>query len=96
MEEYIPGVRVLAVDGEDWYGDPLTRGIVGFCPPGLGRRFAQVLSRPEGLIAFAGAELTTAATFWGWMEGAVDTGHEAARYVANAIARQSLEPTAVR
>lgn len=96
VEEYIPGVRVLAVDGEDWYGDPLTRGIVGFCPPGLGRRFAQVLSRPEGPIAFAGAELTTAATFWGWMEGAVDTGHEAARYVANVMARQSLEPTAVQ
>jgi hypothetical protein len=87
VEEYIPGVRVLAVDGEDWYNDPLTRGIVGFCPTGLGRRFAQVLSRPEGPIAFAGAELTTAATFWGWMEGAVETGHEAARYASNWIAR---------
>ena len=92
VEEYIPGVRVLAVDGEDWYGDPLTRGIVGFCPTGHGRRFSEVLARPEGPIAFAGAEFTTSATFWGWMEGAVDTGHEAARHVSNALSRPALDP----
>jgi hypothetical protein len=92
VEEYIPGVRVLAVDGEDWYGDPLTRGIVGFCPTGYGRRFSAVLARPEGPVAFAGAEFTTTATFWGWMEGAVDTGHEAARHVSNAVSRPALDP----
>lgn len=94
IEEYIPGVRVVAVDGEDWYGDPLTRGIVGFCPTGLGRRFSAVLVRPEGPIAFAGAEFTTSATFWGWMEGAVDTGPEAARYVSNTISRAALDSAA--
>jgi phytoene dehydrogenase-like protein len=96
VEEYLPGVRVLAVDGEDWYGDPLTRGIVGFAPTGRGRRFSEVLSRPEGPIAFAGAEFVTCATFWGWMEGAVDTAHDAARYVSNALARRALDPAAVR
>lgn len=88
VAEYIPGVRVIAVDGEDWYGDPLTRGIVGFTPTGMGRTFAETLGRPEGPVAFAGAELTPNATFWGWMEGAVDTGHDAARYAANWIARR--------
>ena len=33
-------VQVVAVDGENWYADPLTHGIVGFCPTGLGRTFA--------------------------------------------------------
>lgn len=92
IQEYIPGVRVLAVDGEDWYGDPLTRGIVGFCPPGLARSFSAVLSRPEGPIAFAGAEFVTTATFWGWMEGAVRTAHEAASYVSNTLSKPALDP----
>lgn len=95
IEEYIPGVRVLAVDGHDWYGDPLTRGIVGFCPPGKARRFSEVLSRPEGPIAFAGAEFVTTATFWGWMEGAVRTAHEAAGYVANALSSTSAAKPAL-
>lgn len=85
VQEYIPGVTVLAVDGEDWYNDPLTRGIVGFAPTNMGRHFSGVLARPEGTIAFAGAEFVTSATFWGWMEGAVDTAHEAARYIANTL-----------
>ena len=88
VEEFIPEVRVIAVDGEDWYGDPLTRGIVGFTPAGMGRKFAETLGRPEGPVVFAGAELTPNATFWGWMEGAVDTAHEAARYASNWIARR--------
>lgn len=92
IEEYIPGVQVIAVDGEDWYGDPLTRGIVGFCPTGSARRFSEVLSRPEGPIAFAGAEFVTTATFWGWMEGAVRTAHEAASYVSTALSRPALDP----
>ncbi len=89
VEEFLPQARVLAVDGEDWYGDPLTRGIVGFCPTGTARHFAAVVGRPEGALAFAGAELTQQATFWGWMEGAVDSGHEAARYAANRVKRST-------
>ena len=77
----------MAVDGEDWYADPLTHGIVGFCPTGVGRTFAAIMSRPEGLIAFAGAELTTDPLFWGWMEGAVDSGHDAACHAATLVDR---------
>ncbi|CAB4943058.1 MAG: FAD-dependent oxidoreductase [Actinobacteria bacterium] len=87
IAQLLPGARVVAVDGEDWYADPLTRGIVGFCPTGLGRTFAATMSRPEGLLAFAGAELTTDPLFWGWMEGAVESGHEAARHSAGLIDR---------
>ena len=87
VAEYLPEAQVLAVDGEDWYGDPFTRGIVGFPATGMGRRFAAVLGRPEGPVAFAGSELTPNATFWGWMEGAVESGHEAALYAANRTAQ---------
>lgn len=88
VREFLPEATVVAVDGEDWYTDPLTRGIVGFAPAGRARRFAEVLGRPDGLVTYAGAELTPHATFWGWMEGAVDTGHEAARYAANLLGRR--------
>jgi (S)-6-hydroxynicotine oxidase len=91
IAEFIPEARVLAVDGEDWYGDPLTRGIVGFCPTGLAQAFAEVMSRPQGRVAFAGAELTTAPTFWGWMEGAVESGHTAAQQVAGLLAGSGRE-----
>lgn len=80
--EYLPEATVVAVDGEDWYHDPLTRGIVGFCPTGSGRSFANVVGRPQGPVAFAGSELVSGVTFYGWIEGAIDSGHEAARYVA--------------
>ena len=88
VAELLPEARVVAVDGEDWYADPLTRGIVGFCPPGLARTFAHTMSRPAGPVAFAGSELTTSTTFWGWMEGAVESGHEAARHTSGVLARQ--------
>ena len=95
IEQLLPGARVLAVDGEDWYGDPLTHGIVGFCPTGLGRTFATTMGRGDGLVAFAGAELTSDPLFWGWMEGAVASGHDAARQVGLLVARQD-RPAAPR
>jgi monoamine oxidase len=85
VERYVPEARVVAVDGEDWFGDPLTQGIVGFPPAGQARRFAQTMSRPEGRLAFAGCEVTTSVLFWGWMEGAVESGHAAARQVAKVL-----------
>jgi monoamine oxidase len=91
VEEFIPEARVVAVDGEDWYGDPLTRGIVGFCPTGQAHAFAEVMGRPQGRLAFAGAELTTVPTFWGWMEGAVESGHSAAQQVAGLLAGPGRE-----
>lgn len=86
VAEFLPEATVLAVDGEDWYHDPLTRGIVGFCPVGLGQTFAHDMSRPQGRLAFAGAELVPGVLFFGWIEGAIQSGHEAARYIGTALA----------
>jgi monoamine oxidase len=88
IEQFLPEATVVAVDVEDWYHDPLTRGIVGFCPTGLGRSFADVLRRPEGPVAFAGSELPSGVLFYGWIEAAVDSGHAAARYVADIVSRR--------
>lgn len=89
IAQYLPEATVDAVDVEDWYHDPLTAGIVGFCPPGLGRSFTHVLSRPDGPVAFAGSELPSGVLFYGWIEAAVDSGHEAARYLAPVLTRRS-------
>ncbi|WP_375479760.1 flavin monoamine oxidase family protein [uncultured Jatrophihabitans sp.] len=85
VSQYLPDARVVAVDGEDWFGDPLSLGIVGFSPPGLAQSFADVMSRAEGRVVFAGSEMTIKPTFWGWMEGAVDSGHVAADSVASLV-----------
>ena len=87
IAEFLPEATVIAVDGEDWFHDPLTRGIVGFCPTGLGQRFAYDMSRPRGRLAFAGAELVPDVLFFGWIEGAIQSGHEAARYIGSVVPR---------
>jgi monoamine oxidase len=85
VAEFLPEATVVAVDGEDWFHDPLTKGIVGFCPTGLGRTFAHDMSRPQGRVAFAGAEMVPGVLFFGWIEGAVQSGHEAARYLGKVL-----------
>jgi (S)-6-hydroxynicotine oxidase len=87
LAEFLPEATLVAVDGEDWFHDPLTRGIVGFCPAGLGQRFSHVMSRPEGRLAFAGSELVPGVVFYGWIEGAIASGHEAARHVGTELRR---------
>jgi pseudooxynicotine oxidase len=85
VSQYLPEATVVAVDGEDWYHDPLTRGIVGFCPTGIGQDFSFVMSRPDDRVAFAGAEMVPGPLFYGWIEGAIESGHEAARYVGTRL-----------
>ena len=86
VAEFLPEATVLAVDGEDWYHDPLSRGIVGFCPTGLGQRFAHDMSRPQGRLAFAGSEMVSGVLFFGWIEGAIQSGQEAVRYLRTVLA----------
>jgi len=85
VAEFLPDANVVAVDGEDWYHDPLTRGIVGFCPTGLGQSFSYEMSRPQGRLAFAGSEMVPGVLFYGWIEGAIASGHEAARQIATVL-----------
>ena len=45
------------------------------------------MGRPQGPLAFAGSELVSGVTFYGWIEGAIDSGHEAARHAASVVRR---------
>ncbi|MGE2712829.1 flavin monoamine oxidase family protein [Mycolicibacterium litorale] len=79
VQQFIPEATVLAVDGEDWYGEPLTGGVQAYCPPGMSRTFSEIMGRPHGLIAFAGTEYGTTGPFWGWMEGALESSYQVSR-----------------
>jgi monoamine oxidase len=77
VREHMPQARVIASDAHDWNADPFSRGGWPAHPPGRLSRDASALQRPEGRIAFAGADI---ATRWiGWLEGALESGSRAAR-----------------
>lgn len=63
-----------------WNADPWSRGCpVGYGPPGVLREYGRFIREPVGRIHWAGTET---ATYWvGYMDGAVSSGHRAAREV---------------
>ncbi len=87
VEEYIPGVRVLAVDGEDPTSirEPRHRRALVSARPGPTGPPRRRAAEQGAATAFAGAELTTAATFWGCMKGGGGHRRSGSRDVANAI-----------
>jgi monoamine oxidase len=68
----------------DWTADRWTRGCYGaHFPPGTWTQFGPALRRPTGLLHWAGTET---ATHWsGYMDGAVQSGHRAAREVLTTL-----------
>jgi len=79
LHEFAPEAEVVATDAHDWNADEFSQGTWMAYRPGQVMRFASSLQRPEHRIAFAGSDL---ASGWaGWMDGAVESGHRAARQV---------------
>ena len=71
----------------DWIGDPWSKGTWLSWPPGWftsGLVFA--LEEPEGRLAFAGSDISEDGA--GWIEGAVSSGHRAAKFVVEVLGRQ--------
>ncbi len=65
---------------QDWVAEPWTRGCsAGFTTPGVLARFGSALREPVGRIHWAGSE--TSAQWFGYMEGALESGERAAREV---------------
>jgi len=65
---------------QDWTAEPWTGGCsAGFTTPGALSRFGPALREPVGRIHWAGAE--TATEWFGYMEGALESGERAAREV---------------
>jgi monoamine oxidase len=67
----------------DWAAEEYSRGCYGaFAAPGTLTRFGPALRRPVGPLHWAGTE--TATRWAGYIDGAVESGHRAAREAARA------------
>jgi (S)-6-hydroxynicotine oxidase len=77
VRQFDPAARVLATDAHDWAHDPFAKGTWMVPPPGMLSRYHSALSRPEGRLAFAGADI--AIRWFGWIDRALETGARAAR-----------------
>lgn len=83
VETIFPGMREHVEGGVSkcWDEDEWARGAYALARPGQMRELFPHVARPEGRVHFAG-EHTSA---WnGWMQGALDSGHRAAREVDEA------------
>jgi monoamine oxidase len=70
----------------DWSRDAYARGgYMGVCPPGLLSAHEHALTEPVGCVHWAGTE--TAATWPGYMEGALEAAERAAAEVCAALGR---------
>jgi monoamine oxidase len=100
LDSFVPGARDAATGRfvrSHWAGDPFTRGAYTSFKPGQLTRFGQFLyidsDDPDerqdvnaGNLVFAGEHLSDA--FYGYMNGAAETGRLAARVVLDRIAEQ--------
>jgi pseudooxynicotine oxidase len=77
IEEMLPGEVVEEVGGHDWVDDPFSRGTWAAHRPDTWIRWLPEIDRPEGRIAFAGADI--ARGWQGYLDGAIETGLSAAR-----------------
>lgn len=92
VEAYLPGAHVVAVDGFDWNTDPFSKGT--WMVPHAG----QMTSLPgphnddEGRLHFAGADFSL--RWFSWIEGALETGHDAAHRLIAATKREEWKTSA--
>jgi len=71
------GASITAVHIGDWTADPWARGGYAFLDPAFDPAWRPLLARRAGRIVFAGEH--TSERWQGYMNGAVESGHRAAR-----------------
>jgi monoamine oxidase len=87
IERFAPEARVVATDAHDWNADEFSQGTWMAFRPGQPTRFHSALQEPEGRLVFAGSDL---ALGWaGWMDGAVESGAQAARQTLEVVVSSS-------
>lgn len=79
LQQFVPETRVLQVTCHDWNADPFAKGAWLAWPPGWVNEVVPTLAQPQGRVAFAGSDI--ALEGGGYIEGAIESGHEAAAYV---------------
>jgi monoamine oxidase len=88
VREFLPEAEVVSTDAHDWNADEFSQGTWMAYRPGQVMRHASGLQRPEGRLAFAGSDL---ASGWvGWIDGAIESGHRAARTAVEMLANRAL------
>jgi monoamine oxidase len=88
VREFLPDADVVSTDAHDWNADPFSQGTWMAYRPGQVMRHASALPRPEGRLAFAGSDL---ASGWaGWIDGAIESGHRAARAAGEMLSTGAL------
>jgi monoamine oxidase len=75
LERFMPGCEVLAVAGDDLREDPYFRGSWASYVPGQ-VEFLEAMRSSEGRLVFAGADIARGTIMW--MDGAVESGGDAA------------------
>jgi monoamine oxidase len=88
VREFLPNADVVSTDAHDWNADEFSQGTWMAYRPGQVMRHASGLQRPEGRLTFASSDL---ASGWaGWIDGAVESGHRAARATGEVLAHRAL------
>jgi monoamine oxidase len=88
VRELLPDATVVGTDAHDWNADEFSQGTWMAYRPGQVMRNASALQRPEGRLAFAGSDL--ASGWCGWIDGAIESGHRAARAVGEMLAARAV------
>jgi monoamine oxidase len=88
VREFLPDAEVVRTDAHDWNTDELSQGTWMAYRPGQVMRTASALQRPEGRVAFAGSDL--ASGWCGWIDGAIESGHRAARAVKEMLSTKAI------
>src|SRR5262249_36288135 len=88
VREVLPAADVVSTDDHDWNADEFSQGTWMAYRPGQVMRLASGLQRPEGRLTFASSDL---ASGWaGWIDGAIESGHRAARAANEVLAHRAL------
>jgi monoamine oxidase len=88
VREFLPDADVISTDAHDWNADEFSQGTWMAYRPGQVMRHASALQRPEGRLTFAGSDLASGWT--GWIDGAIESGHRAARAAGEMLAHRAL------
>ncbi|MET3905289.1 NAD(P)/FAD-dependent oxidoreductase [Paenarthrobacter sp. 4246] len=90
LEAIVPGLKVLDVAGHDWVADEHARSTWPMHYTGYLTRYLAELQRPEGRIRLAGSDF---ANGWGgFIDGAIESGLDAARHAASALGNGATSP----
>ncbi len=84
LRAFVPGIEVVDTACHDWVSDPFSQGAWAHHRPGSLTQAVPLMRESHGRIRFAGGDI--AAIGVGGIDGAIETGAQAARGIARALA----------